>query len=158
MKILVLSDTHGNVKSIFSVLSRHSDIKDVFFLGDNTGDIDALKEQFSDKTFHIVKGNCDIGSLYKSTDTVTINHKRIFFTHGHKYGVKYTLENLKETAREFNCVLALFGHTHCSLSAYDDGLYIVNPGSLSFPRDCSASYAIIDIVDNGIMPNIMKFF
>ncbi len=158
MKILVLSDTHGNIKSILSVLSKHSDIKDVFFLGDNTSDIDAVKEQFGDKTFHIVSGNCDIGSKYKSADTVTINQKRIFFTHGHKYGVKYTLESLKETAREFNCSLALFGHTHCSLSAYDDGLYIVNPGSLSFPRDSYASYAIIDIVDKGIMPNIKNLF
>ena len=157
MKILVLSDTHGNIKKTLSVLSFHSDIKEVFFLGDNTSDIDAVKEQFKDKNFHVVSGNCDIASPYKSTDIATINNRRIFFTHGHKYGVKYTLENLKETARENNCTLALFGHTHCSLSAYDDGLYIVNPGSLSFPRDSFPSYAVIDIVDKGIMPNIMRF-
>ncbi|MBE6739513.1 MAG: metallophosphoesterase [Ruminococcaceae bacterium] len=157
MKILVLSDTHGNIKSIISLLIKHADIKDVFFLGDNTNDIDAVKEQFSDRVFHCVSGNCDFSSPYKSSDIASVNGTRIFFTHGHKYGVKYTLENLKATARENNCALALFGHTHCSLSAYDDGLYIVNPGSPSFPRDSFPSYAVIDITDKGIMPNIMRF-
>lgn len=156
MKILVLSDTHSNIKNILTVLSRHSDIKEVFFLGDNTNDIDAVKEQFNDINFHIVSGNCDVCSRYKSSNIVTINNKRIFFTHGHHLGVKYSLENLKTTARQNNCCLALFGHTHCSLSSYDDGLYIVNPGSLSFPRDSFHSYAIIDILKDGIMPNIMR--
>ena len=157
MKILVLSDTHGNIKNITSVLNRHSDISQVFFLGDNTRDIEAVKEQFNDKSFHVVSGNCDFGTNYKSVDIATINNTRIFFTHGHKYSVKYTLENLKATARENNCTLALFGHTHCSLSAYDDGLYIVNPGSVSLPRDFFPSYAVIDITDKGIVPYIMSF-
>ena len=155
MKILVLSDTHGNIKSIISILKKHEDIKEIFFLGDNVSDIDAVKEQFSDRNFHCVTGNCDFSSPYKSSDIATVNGTRIFFTHGHKYSVKYTLENLKATARENNCTLALFGHTHCSLSAYDDSLYIVNPGSPSFPRDSFPSYAVIDITDKGIMPNII---
>ncbi len=157
MKILVLSDTHSNIKGIISVLKKHEDINEIFFLGDCVSDIECVKEQFGHKNFHVVFGNCDISRNYKSADIFTINHIRIFFTHGHKYGVKYTLENIKATARENNCTLALFGHTHCSLSVYEDGLYIVNPGSISLPRDNYPSYAIIDITDKGIMPNIIRF-
>lgn len=155
MRILVFSDSHGALHSVLSVIERHPDINEIFFLGDSTKDIDAVKKQFNNKNFYIVSGNCDFCSEFPSSQIKTIENNRIFFCHGHRYGVKYTLESIKATARENNCVLALFGHTHCSLTAYDDGLYIVNPGSLSSPRDGKKSYAIIDITKNGIVPSIM---
>lgn len=155
MRILVLSDSHHNIKSIISVLERHNDINQVFFLGDITSDIVAVQEQFKDKSYHIVSGNCDFSSHYKSADTVTIENTRIFFCHGHRFGVKHTLQYIKQEARQQNCSLALFGHTHCSLTSYDDGLYLVNPGSVAFSRDGKNSYAIIDISPSGIMPSIL---
>ena len=156
MRILVLSDSHGDIKSLNSVIERHQDISEIFFLGDLTKDIIAVKEQFKNKNYYIVSGNCDFSSPFPSSQIKTIENTRIFFCHGHRYGVKYTLESIKATARENNCALVLFGHTHCSLTAYDNGLYIVNPGSLSSPRDGKKSYAIIDITKNGIVPSIMK--
>ena len=40
---------------------------------------------------------------------------------------------------------------------YEDGRYYVNPGSLSKARDGSRnSYAVIDIEENGILPNIIE--
>lgn len=156
MRILVLSDTHSSIKNAIKTVGFHSDIKHVFFLGDVTSDIEAVKEAYPDRIYHVVSGNCDFSSKFKSFGIETIENTRIYYCHGHRLGVKYGLEKLKITARENNCTLALFGHTHCSITSYDDGLYIVNPGSLSFPRDGSKpSYAVIDITKNGIMPSIM---
>lgn len=157
MRILVLSDTHRSVKAALKIAERHPDIQHIFFLGDVVSDIEAVKEKFPNRIYHIVSGNCDGLCRYKSYGIETVENIRIFYCHGHRQGVKFGLEKLKETAIENNCTLALFGHTHCSLLSYDDGLYIVNPGSASFPRDGSKpSYAIIDITKSGIMPSLMN--
>lgn len=156
MRILVLSDSHNNVLALRKIVSRHSDINHIFFLGDVTGDIEKIKQEFSDKNYYIVSGNCDFNCPYPQSDIVTIENTRIYYCHGHKHMVKYTDENIIATARINNCKLALFGHTHKSLCRYEDGIYIVNPGSVSLSREGANSYAVIDITNQGIMPSIMK--
>ena len=48
----------------------------------------------------------------------------------------------------------LFGHTHCALNEYDEGLYIMNPGSCN---GYGASYGYIDITEKGdIVTNIVR--
>lgn len=155
MRILVLSDSHRNTKTVLNIINTHSDIKHIFFLGDICSDIEAAKEKFPDRIYHIVSGNCDFSSSYPKEAFALVENYRIFFCHGHRHGVKYSLEQLKSYAIENNCTLALFGHTHRSLTAYDNGLYLVNPGSVSASREGAESYAIIDISSQGIMPRIM---
>lgn len=156
MRILVLSDTHRAVTTAGKIVEFHSDIKHVFFLGDVVSDIEAVRNKYPDRIYHIVSGNCDFANPYPSAATEVIENTRIFYCHGHRQNVKYGLEKIKSTARDNNCTLALFGHTHCSLTAYDDGLYLVNPGSVSLSRDGRNSYAVIDVTKNGIMPSILK--
>ncbi|MBR2042800.1 MAG: YfcE family phosphodiesterase [Clostridia bacterium] len=151
MRILVFSDTHRAVLRLEKEISRYPDIRHIFFLGDIVSDAEDVRCNFPDKIFHIVSGNCDFSASYPTFGTETIENIRIFYCHGHRLNVKYGLEKIKEAAREQNCTLALFGHTHCSLEAYDDGLYIVNPGSLCSSRDGRRpSYAIIDLTPQGI--------
>jgi putative phosphoesterase len=59
-------------------------------------------------------------------------------------------------AKGENINLVLYGHTHISNTEYDEGIYFVNPGSLSSPREGSRSYAVVDILPKGIMPIIIK--
>ncbi len=155
MRILVISDSHHNLYALKEIIGRHPDIKDIFFLGDNADDIDSIRDNFKDRIFYIVSGNCDFSSVYKSCDIKTIENTRIFYCHGHRHNVKYTTQSLKNTARENNCSLVLFGHTHKSCCCYDDGIYLVNPGSCSSSREGPESYAVIDITQKGIMPNIL---
>lgn len=156
MRILVISDSHRNSKIIDKIISSQPLAEHVFFLGDNTDDIEDFIYIYPEKCFHIVSGNCDFSSHFKSTDTVILENKKILFTHGHTLGVKYTVENILDKAKEENCHIALYGHTHCSNTLYEDGIWIVNPGSCSRPRDFSPSYAVIDITEKGIMPIIIK--
>ena len=44
-------------------------------------------------------------------------------------------------------------HTHNALEDYDDGLYIVNPGSC---HGYGASYAYIDVSEKGIVTRHFK--
>ena len=59
------------------------------------------------------------------------------------------LEALSAEAQRRGAAVAMFGHTHEALCRYEDGLYLLNPGSLRF----GSSYAMVDITDNGIAVN-----
>ena len=156
MRITVISDSHRNERTVRGILADREDSKHIFFLGDITADIEDMNLEFPDKNFYIVSGNCDFCSSYPSSDIETVGGKKIFYTHGHTLGVKHGTERLLDTAKSLNCEIALFGHTHTSQILYEDGIYLVNPGSCSQPRDSHKSYAIIDIEKNGIMPIIIN--
>ncbi len=59
-------------------------------------------------------------------------------------------------ARENNAQIAVFGHTHVAHCVYEQGVYLLNPGSASSPRAGRASYGIVDITPNGIVPFIVE--
>lgn len=54
--------------------------------------------------------------------------------HGHCHFVSLGLRDLAETARANGCSVAMFGHTHRPLIEESGGITVINPGSLSFPR------------------------
>lgn len=153
MRILVVSDTHGNLYNLKKAVEQQKSAEIIIHCGDSKGELDEIKMLYNDKAFYAVKGNCDFASMLPFDETITIENKKIFITHGHIYNAKMTLYNLCCKARQENADIVLFGHTHNAVSLYDDGLYILNPGSLN---GYDASYAYIDITDKGIMTNIVK--
>ncbi len=156
MRIVVISDSHNRGDIIEKILYAQSDAQAVFFLGDCASDIEDLQYVFPDKKFYILSGNCDYFSTFPSTAVVLVGGKKIFYTHGHTLSVKYGVERIIESAKQNGCEIALYGHTHISKILYEDGVYVVNPGSCSKGRDFHESYAVIDICDNGIMPIIVN--
>ncbi len=156
MRIVVISDSHRNTRAIEKILDSQREAKHIFFLGDNTSDIEDFEFLCPDKIFHTVSGNCDYISSYPCVGVENLCGKKILFTHGHTFSVKYSPERLLETAKANGCHIVLYGHTHISQILYDDGIYLVNPGSCSRPRSGNASYAVIDITEKGIMPIIIE--
>lgn len=156
MRILAISDSHRNTDALETVLRSQPQAEHVFFLGDCTGDIEPLIPLFPDKRFHIVSGNCDLFSTFPSSGIETVAGVKIFYTHGHTLGVKHGIDHLMKTARNNGCRLALYGHTHVPQTVYEDGLYVVNPGSCSESRNGRESYAAIDLTEDGIMPLLIE--
>lgn len=156
MRVVVISDSHRNTRVIDKILSAQPEAKHVFFLGDNASDIEDFELLYPDKSFHAVCGNCDYFSALPTVGVETVNGVRILYTHGHTFGVKGSTEHLLKTARDNNCQIALYGHTHISKTVYEDGVWLVNSGSCSSPREGRPSYVVIDITDKGIMPIIIE--
>ena len=158
MKIIVLSDSHGSSLDINRALKKHPDADLAIFLGDGVDDFFSNQPRFPEIAFMAVRGNCDIGTADKyslrAAEEITLEGKRIFFCHGHTYGVKGGQGNLISAAHAREADIALFGHTHTPTEQYlpedEDGgaLYLVNPGSIG--RD-SHTYALITIRDGGIL-------
>lgn len=158
MRIIVISDTHGNYKALESVLLRNSDADWIFFLGDGERDLDTflmLHHEFTEKIIAVC-GNCDACSMNPGYFILPLpGGHSIFATHGHYYAVKSNLELIKLKTKEHGCDILLFGHTHVRYNAYEDGIYILNPGSASAPHDgTKPSFGHIDISDAGIVMNI----
>lgn len=155
MRILVISDSHGRTSEIEKAIEAQPNVKHIFFLGDCVSDIEDLPYIYTDRTFHIVSGNCDYSSIYKSYDTAVIEKRKILFTHGHPFYVKNGISRLAEQAKLENADIVLYGHTHTAKTEYADGRYFVNPGSVCSGRETGRSYAVIDITSAGIMPIII---
>lgn len=153
MRILVTSDTHGDFFSLNQAINEQKTAEVIIHCGDSKDEVEQIKEIYPQKAIYAVRGNCDFCSPFNPTELINIEGKKIFITHGHLYNAKMTLYNLCCAAREQGADIVVFGHTHNAISEYDNGLYILNPGSL---HGYNASYAYIDITDKGIMTNIVR--
>ncbi len=155
MKILVISDSHRRVSSIFEAVEAHPDIQHIVFLGDGADDLDMLTMVYPNKSYYAVCGNCDFTSTLPTSKTFTINGKVIYACHGHLHRVKEGYDRAITAAKEAGADILLFGHTHIALSTYYNGIHILNPGSIGQPINGRASYGIVEITDKGIVTNIV---
>lgn len=156
MRIVVVSDTHGDFKSLERLVERQKARTDLFLhLGDGEREIAGLLALHPSLPLSAVRGNCDTGSSAPESRIVDAQGVLILMTHGHERRVKYSLDFLKESARGSGARIALFGHTHSQFYEYDNGLYTMNPGSLSQPRGSKAGYGVIEIRSGQILCNLV---
>lgn len=157
MRIIVMSDSHNNSSAIEKIVQIHHGADLFIHLGDGEKDVNAVilrHPELSEKFVH-VSGNCDFGSLSPSVYTLTVGKHKLYASHGHLQDVKYTLDNIRKIAAANGCDIVLYGHTHNRFMQFEDGMYIMNPGSVSCPHDGNKpSYGLIDIEDAGVVTNI----
>ena len=126
---IVISDTHGNVadlKKLFPLM-RENDY--VFHLGDGDNDLNFLPPEILEKVIK-VRGNCD-NSSSPSEVTLEIEGVKVFLTHGHNYGVKYSLLKLLLKGKEAGANVCFYGHNHRADITETDGIMLINPGNIT---------------------------
>ena len=173
MKILIVSDSHGNNGPLRTAIMRENPDM-LIHLGDSEYRVSEIaKWAGSPKTPCVfVKGNCDIysydPSIVKPSAVFELKGHKIFCAHGHMQRVNYGLLTLSLTAQEQGCDICMFGHTHVPYDSFGDaistynryyesgfgmsssGPRILNPGSISLPRGGSSrGYMIMDMEDDG---------
>lgn len=131
MKILVLSDTHGDLKSLEKAVNKYGRKADIIVhCGDGTrGEAMWLKNNCTDSAVICVKGNCDFGSSLNDVEVIDVSGKKIMITHGHLFSAKYGMGGLYRKAKEQGADIVLFGHTHTATDTTIDGVQFINPGS-----------------------------
>ena len=144
MKILVLSDSHGNVSNMAAAV-EHTAPRMIFHLGDCWRDAEKLLDLFPDIPLEQVPGNCDYRSSEPAERLLCLEDKRILLCHGHTYGVKQSLLTAGYAAEEQNLDLFLFGHTHRPLVDRRGKTLFVNPGSIGDYR--RPFYAVVTITN-----------
>ena len=147
MRLLVLSDSHGDVASLQMAIENEHSADAVVFLGDGLNDYEYCRKRIRDKICIAVKGNCDSYILdYPKSQTFTFGGKVIYCAHGDLDKVKFGPEPLRQKAESMGFDIVLFGHTHKAMTVYHNGIHYLNPGSVK-----ENSYGIVDIEENGIM-------
>lgn len=155
MKLLVLSDSHGDTAYLERVIDAHKDAHAILFLGDGEKDFSKLNVEIK-PPLYIVSGNCDFGSFEPSVRMLNLGGKSIMMTHGHEYKVKYSPEHLIKSAKKKGVDIVLYGHTHTPDTRYGD-IKVMNPGSISRFGGSKGTFGIIDITENGqIFLNVAK--
>ena len=168
-KLIIVSDSHGNARSLTKLFEMHRDADAFIHLGDGAYEFSRLCRQFGVIGYSVL-GNCD--SRFICTDaqnpyaTAYFANYRFFMTHGHLYGVKSGRENLISNAKNIlpDVDFILYGHTHIPENRYipaenegEKPRYLINPGSISQPRASrSPTYALILIKDNNVITNIAE--
>ena len=157
MKIMCISDIHGNIECLNKAIERYREenADKLIILGDFSG------YYFSSSDFEVaeilnnmagaivaVKGNCDsseadglfnfeLGYL----KTIDVNDLKVTLTHGHMYN----RNNLPENCGD----IFLSGHTHVGNIEKINGKIIANPGSISKPRG-GTKKSYLTIYENNI--------
>ncbi len=158
MKYLVISDIHGSqyyANKINEIYQKENPDK-IILLGDlyYHGPRNSLPKEYNPmevakilnglkENILCVKGNCDAEvdemiSEFDFNDNICMNIKGLefLFTHGHKYNLDNTPENVD---------VLVYGHLHTGFIKEKDGVIYVNAGSISLPKNGTKnSYLIID--------------
>ena len=148
-KVIVVSDTHRQNENYFKVLEMHKPDM-VIHCGDVEGSEYALTEA-ADCPVHMVAGNNDFFSDLPKELELSVDGYQVLVTHGHHYYISVGTEMLKDEAKARGFDIVFFGHTHRPLIERDENLLIINPGSISYPRQEGRknSYVLMEVDEDG---------
>jgi putative phosphoesterase len=126
-------------------------------LGDFEGDDEAIAGMCGCKML-IVPGNNDFFTGYPKEIETEIAGRKVLITHGHYYMVSLDLRTIEDEARSRGMDIVMFGHTHKPVIQTVDGLTLINPGSLSYPRqqDRKCSYIMMEVDDENELHYTLK--
>lgn len=150
MRILVISDSHGKNDDVKQVIKQVGQIDMLIHLGDIERGPDYIRDLAGCEA-HMIAGNNDYDIDLPASDSFMIGDKHVFITHGHRFYVGGGVEHLYQYAKENGYDIVMFGHTHVPYFERRDGVTILNPGSLSYPRQDGRkhTFTIIELDDKG---------
>lgn len=150
-KLLLISDTHGDSKTYKEIIQLE---KPDFTI--HAGDYCMNYNEIKNNVDYIVCGNND----YEGPEILDfkIENFNIRLMHGHQF-IKHLFSqtkrnyNLYEYAKENQKDILITGHTHIETMFYFNNVLVINPGSLTLPRNTSKrkSYAILHLDNNKIV-------
>lgn len=155
MKLLVVSDSHGDRQIIADLLNHYKDQVDaVIHCGDSEMKAtDPLLDQLI-----MVQGNMDF-ETFPLMQKKIIDNQTILVIHGHRFSVNSGLLKLELLAQQEDANLVFFGHTHQLGAEEIRGRIFVNPGSIAQPRGQYAfiggTYAVVETLDTKVT---VKFY
>lgn len=161
MKLFLISDIHGSEYytglAIDRFIQEEADL--IIILGDilyhgarndlpkghNPKGVIRILNELGDKII-AVRGNCDSEvdqmvldfPLMASYNSLFLGKRRVFLTHGHIYNEENMVKLPKES-------LFIYGHSHILRAEKSQGIYFLNPGSISLPKENKPhTYGIIE--------------
>ncbi len=139
MKILIVSDIHGDVDA-FQQIVKNEPADHIVSLGDSECSVQALKQVDT-----IIHGNAlmDVG---QAVAVRSFKALKVVMTHGHLAQVNQGDEGLIKLLQEHQAHLIMHGHTHLARFIHQPPYYFLNPGAIFGPRGSwPSSYALLTV-------------
>lgn len=152
MKILIVSDTHRMDENLKLVIEQEKPLDMLIHLGDAEGSELFIPEWVNPECeMQMVRGNNDFFSSLDREREIEIGPYQVLLTHGHYYNVSLGTEQLMEDARDRGFDIVMYGHTHRPYFDSSHGIVVLNPGSLSYPRQEGRhpSYMLMELNEKG---------
>lgn len=143
MKILLVSDSHGDNSKLDILYNRHPNMDYYLHAGDS------CSFSMSIYPFISIRGNCDYESDFENQLILDTPIGTLLMRH---------IGDIQESIiKKYKVKIFVFGHTHRRLFSKINGVYYINPGSISLPRDSNGlSYAIIEISKDDVKVNFLN--
>ena len=152
MQILVVSDSHGNNYDIKALIERMGKIDMLIHLGDVGRQSEYIQNLVSCPVY-MIAGNNDFGRDLPNSIEFMIGTYKIFITHGHRFHVSFGVDKLRRYAIEKGYDVVMYGHTHMPFLEIGNAVTILNPGSISYPRQNNRqkSYMLMELDEEGML-------
>ena len=137
MKILLVSDSHGDYEALEQLYKKYPNMDLYLHAGDSEQD------EWSLKPFISVRGNCDHYYDFQNFLVIPSPYGNIY--------VQHTPYVSKSVINEHNAKIVIHGHTHTRRNEKVNGILLINPGAIIYARDkYDVSYAILNIDKNNV--------
>jgi len=138
MEIVVVSDSHGKLDVLQQIRDRHPKADAYLHCGDSETDETHLDGYAS------VQGNNDMYYSYPEQRVIDMKECKILMIHGHQHYTHSRVADIAARAKRLGCTMAFYGHTHVFQTSIENGVLMVNPGSVYHNRDGSLPcYALV---------------
>lgn len=150
VRVLIVSDTHRSMGTFLELAEKWAPLDLVIHCGDIEGDEYVVWEAV-DCPVEIVQGNNDFFSDLPRERQLEIGKYQVLITHGHQYHVSTGHEFLAKEAAARRIDMVMYGHTHRPVIEKVGSVLVMNPGSLTYPRQSNrkASYIIMEMDHTG---------
>ncbi len=148
--IIAVSDTHGKTSDLSKLISKVGVPDMLIHLGDIGIHIDELN-RIAGCEVEAVAGNmyADYVLGYPAYKSITLGKYKVLLLHGYNLPSLYDLEKIREFVRDNKHDILIFGHSHRPLADMSSDVWLLNPGSISNPRqeDGHKTYLLLEIDD-----------
>ena len=158
MKILIVSDTHRSHRAYTAMIDKEGEIDMLIHLGDVEGG-EYYIEETAMCPVHMVAGNNDFFTPLPREEEFYIGDKKVFITHGHHYYVSRGLERIIAAGINRSADIVMYGHTHRPAIEQEGNMLILNPGSISYPRQQGRqrSYMVMEVNEDNEVNVELKY-
>jgi len=150
MRILVISDSHGHNEKVEEAVRRAGPVDMLIHCGDVSQGESYIRSLVACPV-HMVAGNNDFFLDLPRYKIIQVEGHRILLIHGHRHRVHSGVGELRKLARKHKADIVMFGHTHRPYLSEEEGLTLLNPGSIAYPRNQGRipTYLLMEIFDEG---------
>lgn len=137
MRILLISDSHGNNEAVDELIVKWPDVDLYLHAGDSESHPSSIYP------FRVVRGNCDYSFDMQEELLIPTEFGNIL--------VRHKKEVTQKRLEKDNIKVFIYGHTHVPECVKRKGVAFINPGSLAYPRsEYGQTYMILELSKENI--------